>query len=95
MDEVLAFATAGLRQSENRQQFVDSVKRKAGIDIQIISGSKEAQLIFHGAKQTFELEAQNVLIMDIGGGSIEFIICNLAGIKWKVKRMGLSGGTSR
>ncbi len=77
------FATSAIRSSDNGLQFVAEVKEKFGLDIKVIPGSEEAELIYDGVKQVFPIGRENVLIMDIGGGSTEFIIANSKGVVWK------------
>lgn len=84
VSNIEAIGTSALRNAKNAQYFVDQVFEKTGISITIISGEKEAELIYQGV--TFGVSLQknnNYLIMDIGGGSVEFIICNLSGVLWK------------
>lgn len=75
-EKVVAFGTAALRTASNGKAFVDKVRTEIGIEIQMISGDKEADLIYLGTKQAIPMTDENVLIMDIGGGSVEFIIAN-------------------
>ena len=81
--EVKAAGTAALRTASNGPEFIDRVKRETGITIEIIDGDSEARLIYEGVKHGVRLSEERVLIMDIGGGSVEFIICNREGIFWK------------
>lgn len=81
--QVIALATSAVRDAENGEEFIGEVLKKTGITIQIISGDKEAQLIYEGTKAAINLTNNTFLIMDIGGGSIEFIICNQTQIFWK------------
>lgn len=76
VERVTAFGTAALRTASNGKAFVKKVKKDIGIEIQMISGDKEADLIYLGTKQAIPLTTKNILIMDIGGGSVEFIIAN-------------------
>ncbi|MDF3076707.1 MAG: exopolyphosphatase [Sphingobacteriaceae bacterium] len=80
---VNAIATSAIRNARNRNDFVDGVKQKVGISIRTIDGLQEARFIYQGIKAAGCLSADNSLVMDIGGGSIEFIIGNIEGIKWK------------
>ncbi|MEE4198989.1 MAG: hypothetical protein V2I54_15220 [Bacteroidales bacterium] len=80
---IFTTATSGVRSTENGKEFVETVEKKFKLTVQIISGDKEAELIYHGVKQAVEFNEQNVLILDIGGGSNEFIIANHSGIAWK------------
>lgn len=83
VDKKLAFATSAMRNAANGQQFADDVFHRCGIKINIISGDQEAEYIYEGVKQALEFKEQNSLIMDIGGGSTEFIIANNNGLVWK------------
>jgi exopolyphosphatase/guanosine-5'-triphosphate,3'-diphosphate pyrophosphatase len=76
VEKVMAFGTAALRTASNGKDFVEKVKNEIGIEIQTISGDREANLIYLGTKQAVPMTDENVLIMDIGGGSVEFIIAN-------------------
>ena len=83
VEKILAFGTSAIRDAKNGALFLSMVKEHAQIDIQMISGDKEAELIYYGVKSSVEFSEQKVVIMDIGGGSTEFIICNNATIFWK------------
>lgn len=75
-DSILAIGTAALRSADNAQDFINQVKTELKIDIDIIDGAREAELIYKGVKHSHMLTDDLDLIMDIGGGSIEFIIGN-------------------
>jgi exopolyphosphatase/guanosine-5'-triphosphate,3'-diphosphate pyrophosphatase len=81
--QVRAIATSALRNAANGQEFIDKVKEQTGISIELINGDEEAAYIYKGVKACRCLSDANSLIVDIGGGSVEFIICNNDGIKWK------------
>lgn len=83
VDKKLAFATSAMRNASNGQQFADDVFHRCGIKINIISGDQEAEYIYEGVKQAIDFHEYNSLIMDIGGGSTEFIIANKNGLVWK------------
>jgi len=72
-----------LRNAANGQQFIEKVKAKTGIQIELIDGQQEAAYIYQGVKASGCLSTSNSLIMDIGGGSIEFILCTNEQILWK------------
>lgn len=76
VESITAFGTAALRTASNGKDFVEKVNAEIGIEIQMISGDKEADLIYLGTKQAVPMSDENILIMDIGGGSVEFIIAN-------------------
>jgi exopolyphosphatase / guanosine-5'-triphosphate,3'-diphosphate pyrophosphatase len=81
--KVFAFATSGIRSATNRKKFIAEAKRVSGISIKVIPGSKEAELICKGVRQCVNMNDERQLIMDIGGGSTEFIIANASKIFWK------------
>ncbi len=83
VQQVKAIATSALRSASNGLDFINEVKGKTGIAIEIIDGDKEAAYIYKGIRASGCLSGRNSLIADIGGGSVEFIICNDAGIFWK------------
>jgi exopolyphosphatase/guanosine-5'-triphosphate,3'-diphosphate pyrophosphatase len=83
VDQVLAFATSAIRSAKNGREFVRKVKAETGIDIEIISGDREAELIYYGVRNALDIGDEKALIMDIGGGSTEFIIADKNRIYWK------------
>lgn len=80
---VKATATAAVRDASNGAQFINDALAKAEIKIDVIDGLKEAEYIYLGAKSSGVLSAHTSLVMDIGGGSVEFIICNQDAVFWK------------
>ena len=83
VERIHAFGTSALRGAKNSNEFLHQMKIKFNINIQLIDGDKEAELIYKGVRQTLELGSPSSLILDIGGGSNEFIICNAEQIFWK------------
>ncbi len=81
--EVYAFATEGMRRANNSEQLIAEVKERYDIAIRRISGDMEATFIYHGIMQVADLSSKPHLLMDIGGGSTEFIIANHEQIFWK------------
>lgn len=81
--QVKAIATSALRSASNGKDFINAVKEHTGIEIEIIDGISEATYIYHGVKASGALSASHSLIMDIGGGSVEFIIGTRDEILWK------------
>jgi exopolyphosphatase/guanosine-5'-triphosphate,3'-diphosphate pyrophosphatase len=79
---VRAIATSAVRSAGNGAHFVSAAAERAGINIEVIDGEEEAAFIFTGVKATGVI-TETSLIMDIGGGSTEFIICDTAGQLWK------------
>jgi exopolyphosphatase/guanosine-5'-triphosphate,3'-diphosphate pyrophosphatase len=81
--KIFAFGTSALRTANNGEQFIATIKQNTGIDIEIISGDREAELIYYGVKQTLQMTDEKFLILDIGGGSNELIIADKDTIFWK------------
>lgn len=75
-------ATSAIRNAKNGQTLIRKIKEETGICIQVISGKKEAALIFEGVRATNQFPLGTQLVMDIGGGSVEFIIGDSHGLKW-------------
>lgn len=83
VEKVYAFATSAIRDAKNGNDFVHKVKLETGFDVNVIDGDQEAELIYYGVCQAVEMTYEKSLIIDIGGGSIEFIIANKERIFWK------------
>jgi len=83
IDHSICVATSALRNADNKSTITEEFKLITGLDVEIISGDKEAEYIFEGVSLGINLESTDSLIMDIGGGSVEFIIGSESGIKWK------------
>ncbi len=81
--KIFAFATSAVRSAKNGNEFVAEIKKQTGIEVSIISGEKEAELIYEGVQQALDIGTEKALVMDIGGGSTEFIICSNEQIFWK------------
>lgn len=73
VDDIVAFGTSAIRNADNRQDFLDLVEQHLEMHIQVISGNREAELIYKGVTLGIEIQ-EPFLIMDIGGGSTEFIL---------------------
>jgi len=81
--EVRATATSAMRVSRNGPDLVRDILETTGIQVEVIGGEREAELIAKGIRQAVPLGQAKHLLMDIGGGSVEFIIANEATIFWK------------
>jgi len=79
---VKAIGTAALRTASNGSDFIKKIKTKTNIQIELIDGMEEANLIYHGVRNCVAFDSENQLIIDIGGGSTEFIICNDKAVHW-------------
>ncbi len=74
--------TAALRRASNGAQFLAEVKAKTSISIDTITGDEEAKLIYYGVREAVQMPAEPSLIIDVGGGSVEFIIANHEKMFW-------------
>lgn len=83
IEQVRAFGTSALRNASNRTEVIEKIKQETGIEVKIISGEEEAEYIYRGVREAVKLGVQKSLIVDIGGGSVEFIIGNDQEIFWK------------
>jgi exopolyphosphatase / guanosine-5'-triphosphate,3'-diphosphate pyrophosphatase len=83
VSEVVIIATSAIREATNKDWFLQQIKENTGLELQIISGEKEAQLIFDGVKLAFNRIEDQSLILDIGGGSNEFILTQDNQPVWK------------
>ena len=72
--EFLAFATSAIREAENGGELIERARRETGIHVQAIDGVFEANLIYQGVRRALEMRHPTLLV-DIGGGSTEFVIC--------------------
>lgn len=78
-----AFATSAIRDASNGPEFMEEVRARTGIRIETISGEEEALYICEGVRHSLPFTGEPYLVMDIGGGSVEFIIANQEQVFWK------------
>lgn len=72
--EIIAIATSATREALNKQEFLARVYNETGIEINIVSGYEESRLIYLGVLQSLDIYNKKILLIDIGGGSTEFLI---------------------
>lgn len=90
-EKVRCMGTSALRDAVNRDVFIEKAREKSGIKVEVIAGEKEAELGFRGVLMGASAEG-NLLILDIGGGSTEFIFGNNDGI---IKSVSIDIGALR
>lgn len=74
-------ATSASRDARNRQVFVDGIRELLGVEPEVISGDEEAALSFAGASSVLPvLDGEQVLVVDLGGGSTEFVLGTAGGV---------------
>jgi exopolyphosphatase/guanosine-5'-triphosphate,3'-diphosphate pyrophosphatase len=72
--ELLPFATSALREAENGEQIINAINKDFHIDLQVLSGEEEARLTFLAARRWFGWSSGRLLVIDIGGGSLEMAV---------------------
>ncbi len=83
VDRAFGFATSAFRNAKNGESLKNEIIKRTGIEIEIISGNQEAEFIFKGVDSALHVGDEPALVMDIGGGSVEFIIGTSNDIFWK------------
>jgi exopolyphosphatase/guanosine-5'-triphosphate,3'-diphosphate pyrophosphatase len=79
VDSIRAIGTSAIRDAKNQREFCENVFERTGIVIEVIDGEKEADLIYKGVSWSYDFD-EPAVIMDIGGGSTEFIFANKFGV---------------
>ncbi len=82
-EEAVAIGTSAIRVARNQTEFIERVRQETGIRIRVISGEEEAGYIYYGVRAAGALDNRTALVIDIGGGSVEFILGNQTQIFWK------------
>ena len=73
VERYTAVATSAVREAGNREEFLDRVRRETGIEVEVIDGEEEARRTFLGIRSGLPSGVREILGLDIGGGSTEFI----------------------
>lgn len=71
IDELLPFATSALREATNGPELLARIEKETGVALQVLSGEDEARLTFLAVRRWYGWSAENILLFDIGGGSLE------------------------
>jgi exopolyphosphatase/guanosine-5'-triphosphate,3'-diphosphate pyrophosphatase len=80
--ELVACATSALRRAANGGEVVDRIEAEAGVEVEVISGLREAELIFRAIRAGVLLEPAPALGFDLGGGSVEITVGDAAGLRF-------------
>ena len=95
VEQILAYATSAIREADNGGEFIQRMIDEVGIKARAISGKMEAELIGLAVRHSVSLDEEMVLMVDIGGGSVEFIVGNrqefvhVSSLKLGVARMAV------
>jgi len=73
-EELLPFATSALREARNGNEIISSINSEFDIDLQVLSGEEEARITFLAARRWFGWSSGRLLMVDIGGGSLEMAV---------------------
>jgi exopolyphosphatase/guanosine-5'-triphosphate,3'-diphosphate pyrophosphatase len=82
-ERIHGFGTSALRSARNGDDFIRRAKEETGTDITIIPGEEEAGMVLDGVRQAVAFGNKPMLVMDIGGGSTEFILATDRSLLWK------------
>lgn len=82
VEEITAVATSAMREASNSQNVVSMIKDVTGIDVKVISGDEEARLIFLAIRKGVSIGSKPALALDIGGGSLEFMVGTQSSLSW-------------
>ncbi|HET7279279.1 MAG TPA: Ppx/GppA phosphatase family protein [Dermatophilaceae bacterium] len=74
VQELLPFATSAIREAPNGEEVLDAVREQTGVALRVLSGADEARLTFLAARRWFGWSSGTLLVVDIGGGSLELAV---------------------
>ena len=77
-EKIIAVATSAVREAENGGDFLERVGRQLRLPLRVVSARDEARLIYLGVRQSVDLQNGPHLIIDLGGGSVEFVVADHA-----------------
>jgi len=83
VDKIRAIGTSAIRTANNKISFLEEIGEKTGLLVKVVSGEKEAELIFKGVLLAFDTLTEPSVILDIGGGSNELILASERKMLWK------------
>jgi exopolyphosphatase/guanosine-5'-triphosphate,3'-diphosphate pyrophosphatase len=71
VEEIIAFATSAVREADNGERVLARIRQQTGAEINVMTGLEEARLTFLAARRWFGWSSGRLLVLDIGGGSLE------------------------
>ena len=80
--DITVTGTSAIRNAQNQSDFIQTILDKTGFEVQVLSGKEEAGFIYDGVSHFLNIGKESELIIDIGGGSVEFIIANENELLW-------------
>src|SRR4051812_36282531 len=81
-EEIVACATSAIREADNGAELVDRIYDETGVSVDVISGRDEARLIFGAVRASVLLDPGPAICFDLGGGSLEVMVGDSAGLLW-------------
>ena len=72
--QYIAVATSAAREAVNQRQFLEAVRKESGVELQVLAGEEEARVVYMAVHRRLPLGDRSVLVVDIGGGSVELIL---------------------
>lgn len=75
-------ATSAMREATNQKKVIEKIQKESGLTIDVISGELEAQLVYEAVANSMNLNSARTMMLDIGGGSIEFTLS----VKGKIEK---------
>ena len=81
-EEIVARATAALRDADNGAAVLDRIQDATGVRVDVISGVEEARLIFGAVRSSVIIDPSPALCLDLGGGSLELTVGDASGLRW-------------
>lgn len=88
VEQLRVVGTAACREAINREEFIELVRERAGVELEVISAEEEARLAYSSVDYAFDLSSANVAVVDIGGGSTEIVLSS-GGVIEKVATLPL------
>lgn len=85
---IILAATSAVRDAGNKDEFLQMVLARTGLEVKVYSGEKEAAASYHGVLSGLPLAEENTLVLDVGGGSTEFIWQNDQGVHYASLPLG-------
>lgn len=73
-DDFMALATSAIREARNGDEVLDRIRQATGVELQVLTGEDEARLTFLAVRRWFGWSARRLLVLDIGGGSLELAV---------------------